>query len=79
MSCNHLSDCPRCGDVVEALEAELERLTMPLAEVREMVDIVTGNTLGTLDEKSYTRLESLAFWVGHCDCVLNPPSAKETA
>ena len=33
MSCNHLSDCPRCGDIVEALEAALAE-TRLLAAVR---------------------------------------------
>lgn len=26
MSCNHISECPRCGDEVEALDREIESL-----------------------------------------------------
>lgn len=36
MSCNHLSDCPRCGAVVDDLEAEVVALEAEVKRLREV-------------------------------------------
>jgi len=33
MSCNHLSDCPRCRDEIESLEIKLEQATARVADL----------------------------------------------
>jgi len=40
--------------------------------IREMANIILGNTYETISKEDYKKLESLALWIGHMPEILNP-------
>ena len=70
MSCNHLFDCQRCGNIVEGLEKETERLR---ALIRKMkAECVQTYSWGRPPVDALRAIEHLTA------CALDPaPDAPE--
>ena len=45
--------------------------------VKEMCEILTGNTHNTLSKDDYKRLESIALYVGHDHDVLDAKASEQ--
>jgi hypothetical protein len=61
MGCNHLSDCPRCGDEVEGLEAEVEQWKASFARIERLRRKAVQKTKRKHDEIKRLRKGLLAF------------------
>ena len=45
--------------------------------IREMTDIILGNTYDTISKENYKRLESLSLWIGHAPEILKSPNPSD--